>query len=330
MSDLITRKPRLLKRVTIKDVALKAGVSIGAVSRVLHGRASTIRVSEPTAEIIRQAAQDLDYKRNRTPYGLRTGRTKSLVIAAPFEISLASSPYFASLIDGIITYAGEKGYTICLSKGSMAETLKFDDSKGKFDGIIWLGVPTKMDEEEREKILSSPQVGINLEAGSVPESIANVRADEVQTIINYVGHLRVNDVTKIGLLAKSGDSGGLMDESSLKDVCKRLAIEFHSYKELSEVPKLLQNTSLEVALVWELADAASLTEMMNANAKGGRKVEISAIVTDVDMMKSKIPGKHFSLPLNQMCKSAVDLLISRVENPQAASSGLALPIPIPA
>jgi DNA-binding LacI/PurR family transcriptional regulator len=324
------RKPRLHKRVTIKDVALKAGVSIGAVSRVLHGRASTIRVSEPTAEIIRQAALDLQYKPNRSSQSLRSGRTKSLTIAAPFEVSLTSSPYYASLIEGIISHAGEKGYTVCMYKGSMSESIKFEDSKGKFDGVVWLGAPKNLAEEEAARIAGTPQVGIHLVDSEVPETILNVKADEVQAVINYVGHLRVNDITKIGLFAKSGETGGLLSESNLKDLCKRLAIEFFPYKAMLDVPGLIQKSTIDAAIVWELSDPMRVGELVNANAKGARKVSVSAIVTDMELAKSNIPGKHFALPLNEMAKAAVELLISKIENPQAITSSVALKIPIPA
>ncbi len=323
------RKPRLHKRVTIKDVALKAGVSIGAVSRVLHGRASTIRVSEPTAEIIRQAALDLQYKPNRGSQTLRSGRTRSLTIAAPFEVSLTSSTYFASLIEGIISHAGDKGYTVCMYKGSMSESIKFEDSKGKFDGVIWLGAPKDLVEEEAARIAGMPQVGIHLVDADVPETILNVKADEVQAVINYVGHLRVNDISKIGLFANSDGANGLLNESKLKDLCKRLAIEFFPYKALLDIPGLIQKSTIDAAIVWELSDPMCVAELVNANAKGARKVSVSAIVTDMELARSSVPGKHFALPLNEMSKAAVDLLISKIENPQAITSGVALTIPSP-
>ncbi len=304
-------------------------MSIGAVSRVLHGRASTIRVSEPTAEIIRQAALDLQYKPNRSSQSLRAGRTKALIIAAPFELSLATNSFYASLVDCIIASAAEKNYTICLSGHAMSKTLKFEDSKGKFDGIIWLGAPQNMADEEVARIYGTPQVGIHLVDSLVPEGVLNVKADEIQAVLNYVGHLRVNDLTKIGLFAKAGETHGLMSEANLKDLCKRLAIQFFSFKSLEEVPELVQKSDIEAAIVWQLVDVGSLTEMVKANGKGARKVEVSAIVTDADMSKSKIPGKHFALPLNEMSKSAVELLISKIENPQAITSGVALTIPMP-
>lgn len=317
------------KRVTIKDVALKAGVSIGAVSRVLHGRASTIRVSEPTAEIIRQAAIDLQYKPNRSAQSLRSGRTKALTIAAPFDFALARNSYYASLVDCIISHAGEKGYTICLSKSSMSKSVAFEDSKGKFDGVIWLGAPKNIAEDESARVHGTPQVGVHLIDSDLPEAVLNVKADEIQAILNYVGHLRVNDVTKIGLFAKEGETNGLMSESNLKDLCKRLAIQFFSFKSLDGIPDMVQKSDVEAGVVWHLSDVHALSDMMKVIAKGPRKVEVCAVVTDADKSASKIPGKHFALPMNEMCKSAVELLISKIENPQAVTTSIALTIPMP-
>ncbi|MEI8282621.1 MAG: hypothetical protein WCG75_09480, partial [Armatimonadota bacterium] len=234
----------------------------------------------------------------------------------------------ATLVDCIIAHAGEKGYTVCLSKGAMAQSLKFEDSKGKFDGIIWLGAPKHLEEEEQGRLHGELQVGINLVDSDVPETILNVKADEVQAILNYVGHLRVNDITKIGLFANSGDNHALMSEANLKDLCKRLAIQFFSYNSIDDVPSQVQSSDVDAAIVWQMVDSATAKEL--SSAKGGRKVQISAIVTDAELKGSKGLGKHFALPLNEMSRAAVELLISRIENPQAVSTGTALSIPIPA
>jgi hypothetical protein len=185
-----------------------------------------------------------------------------------------------------------------------------------------------MEEDEQGRLIGVPQVGIHLVDADVPEGILNVKADEVQAILNYVGHLRVNDITKIGLFANAGDNQALMSEGSLKDLCKRLAIQFFSYKSIDDVPGQVQSSDVEAAIVWQMVDAATAKDL--SSAKGSRKVQISAIVTDAELSGSKGLGKHFALPLNEMSRAAVELLISRVENPQAVNSGVALSIPIPA
>jgi DNA-binding LacI/PurR family transcriptional regulator len=314
------KKPMSEKRVTIKDVALKAGVSIGAVSRVLHGRASTIRVSEATSEVIRKAAKDLNYKPNRSAQSLRSGRTRTITIAAPFEISFASNPYYASILDSILVHAAAKGYTVCLSKASVGGTVSFEDSKGKFDGIIWLGTPTPFSESD-SKLEELPQVGIHLEDAGLPEKLINVKADEVQAIINYVGHLRVNDVSKIGLFARSGDSAGLLSDKQLKDLCKRIAIDYIPYKSVDEVPALAQKAGIAAGLVWHLEDAVDLGEIL-----GSKKPALAPIITDANAAK----GNAFVFPIHEMVRTAIEIITSKIENPQAAVASVALAIPAPA
>lgn len=312
------------RRVTIKDVAQRAGVSIGAVSRVLHGRASTIRVSEATSEIIRKAAKDLNYKPNRSAQTLRSGRSKSITIAAPFELSFATSPYYASVLDAIILHASAKGYTVCLTNGSLNEKLSFEDSKGKFDGIIWLGQPPEKLPESDGRIDELPQVGIHLDVASTPAKVVNVRADEIQAIINYVGHQRVSDFAKIGLFAKAGDSRGLLGADELRDLCKRLAIDFYTYESVAEIPEIAEKAGLEAGLVWRIEDAAELNHvLLHAKVKGG----IIAIVSDSDSHKD--PTKNFAFPINEMCKAAVELLILKIESPPGPTTSVGLPIPYP-
>ena len=311
------------KRVTIKDVAEKAGVSIGAVSRVLHGRESTIRVSEPTAESIRQAAAELNYKRNRNVQALRSGRSRSITIAAQSDVSFATNPYYASLLDAIVRHASTKGYTVCLSSGSLGETISFEDSKGKFDGIVWLGTPPEHFSERDSHLEILPQVGIHLENATVPENVLNIKADEVQAIINYVGHLRVNDVTKIGLFASPGSNKGLLDDKQLRDLCKRLAIEFFTYKSLDEVPGLYSKAGLEAGIVWSLEEASELSKVFPAK---GKKGGLLAIVADTDNGASS----NFVFPIDEMCKTAVEVITSKIENPSLKPTSVGLPIPFPA
>ena len=49
------------KSIRIKDIALRAGVSIGTVDRVLHKRGE---VSEETQQKIQQIIDELDYRPN--------------------------------------------------------------------------------------------------------------------------------------------------------------------------------------------------------------------------------------------------------------------------
>ena len=62
--------------VSIKDVAARAGVSIGTVSNVLNRPSS---VSEPNRIKVLEAIRTLGYVRNESARQLRVGRSRSLL-----------------------------------------------------------------------------------------------------------------------------------------------------------------------------------------------------------------------------------------------------------
>jgi DNA-binding LacI/PurR family transcriptional regulator len=70
-SPTVGGKPR---RVTVKDVALHAGVQHASVCVVLNGAKSNTHVSEAARQRILVAAEELGYKRNGSMTAARTGR----------------------------------------------------------------------------------------------------------------------------------------------------------------------------------------------------------------------------------------------------------------
>jgi LacI family transcriptional regulator len=68
------------KKARIKDIALIAGVSIGTVDRVLHGRGE---VAAKTWEKVTKIAKDLDYSPNYIAQALKTKKKLNLVSLLP-------------------------------------------------------------------------------------------------------------------------------------------------------------------------------------------------------------------------------------------------------
>ncbi len=88
--------------VTLKDVALKAGVSRSAVSRTFTPGAS---VSDQTRRKVERAAKDLGYKPNALASSLTTGRTKLVgLVANNFR-----NPYFLEVFDLFTRGLQERG-----------------------------------------------------------------------------------------------------------------------------------------------------------------------------------------------------------------------------
>jgi DNA-binding LacI/PurR family transcriptional regulator len=86
-------------RVTIRDIAERAGVSKGAVSYALNGQPG---VSEATRERILAIAEDLGWYPNRAARALSAARADAcgLVLARPAR-TLALEPFFMEFIAGV-------------------------------------------------------------------------------------------------------------------------------------------------------------------------------------------------------------------------------------
>lgn len=95
------------KRVTLKDVAKRAGVSVGMASRVLGNYGS---YSEKTKALVLKAASDLKYRPNALARSLRVGRTKAIGLV----VSNVLSYHWTTFIRAIEAAASERGYQVLL------------------------------------------------------------------------------------------------------------------------------------------------------------------------------------------------------------------------
>lgn len=101
-----------MNRVTINDIARRAGVSKGAVSYALNGRPG---VSDETRTKILDVAQELGWAPNRTARMLSGSRTETfgLVLARDPRI-LGSEPFYMEFIAGLQAELSRRGYALLL------------------------------------------------------------------------------------------------------------------------------------------------------------------------------------------------------------------------
>jgi LacI family transcriptional regulator len=102
----LTPPRRVARRITLKDVAEKTGVSINTVSAVLNDRTTQVRVSEGTRQRIIESAAELGYRRNLAASLLAGGRTKTLGILLDNLANLFAAP----VAQGFEEEAALRGY----------------------------------------------------------------------------------------------------------------------------------------------------------------------------------------------------------------------------
>ena len=117
----------MVKRVTIRDVAREAGVSIALVSFVMnrdHRRADgsvAYRVSDETVARITEIAERLNYHPNSAASSLRSGRTRTIGVV----VSDIANRFFSDIVRYIENVAYSAGYTVlCASTDEQADKLE--------------------------------------------------------------------------------------------------------------------------------------------------------------------------------------------------------------
>lgn len=95
------RKPLGTRRVTLRDVADRAGVKLACVSVVINGAKSNAHVSPAARERILIAAEELGYKRNGGMAAVATGRFGciALLLSTNPQVSLISNVLWAGVND---------------------------------------------------------------------------------------------------------------------------------------------------------------------------------------------------------------------------------------
>jgi DNA-binding LacI/PurR family transcriptional regulator len=121
-------------RPTSRDVARAAGVSQAAVSLVL-GDKWRGRVSETTAERVRQAARELGYRPNLAARNLRLGHTRTVLLVVP----ALTNEFFAGVYTGAARIAADHGFGVVLypsPEGIGPARDPFASAQAALDGVI--------------------------------------------------------------------------------------------------------------------------------------------------------------------------------------------------
>ena len=103
--------------VTIRDVAKRAGVSVGTVSRVL---AKNETVNVKIRDNVTTAIAELGYRPNLIARSLRSAQTSTIALVVP-DIA---NPYFAQLALYVETAASKLGYTVVVANSHGKQALE--------------------------------------------------------------------------------------------------------------------------------------------------------------------------------------------------------------
>lgn len=178
-----------VRRPTIADVAKHAGVSKGAVSFALNGRAG---VSEETRRRILDAAQELGWSPSHRARALSTKRAFSLgLVVARDPDLLGADPFFPTFIAGVEKVLAERDQTLVLQvvTSPAAEEAGYRRlaRDGRVDGVFLVDL-----RQDDPRIALLEEIGlpaVTLNRPDVASPFPAVVLDDRPGIAAAVGHL---------------------------------------------------------------------------------------------------------------------------------------------
>jgi LacI family transcriptional regulator len=188
------------KRVSIKDVAQRAGVSSTTVSHVLNAVPGK-RINEATRLRVQQAAQELDYRPNGVARSLRLQRSQILALVSD---EIATTPHAGQIILGAQEAASRHGWLLMLvNSGGEPDTERAEIlalQQRQVDGFLYA---TMYHREVELPVELHRAPTVLLDARSSDPAVPSVVPDEVQgghtatRVLLDHGHRRIGFVTNV-------------------------------------------------------------------------------------------------------------------------------------
>ncbi|RSS34962.1 LacI family DNA-binding transcriptional regulator [Streptomyces sp. WAC08241] len=175
-------------RPTLEEVAARAGVGRGTVSRVING---SPKVSERTRTAVERAVAELGYVPNRAARALAGSRTDAVALVVPeTEARLFAEPYFLDIIRGVSAELAEADKQLLLTLiRSEQERQRFEQylAAQRVDGVLLVSVHGDDPLPDQVRALGLPAV-LNGRR-SRDESVAFVDSDNTGAGRAAVAHL---------------------------------------------------------------------------------------------------------------------------------------------
>ena len=267
--------PKGAHRVTISDIAKRAGVSKGAVSLALNDRPG---VSDETRERILAIVKELGWSPNRAARALSAAKAGAcgLVLARPARM-LALEPFFVELISGIESELSERSIALTIQlvhtvEEEMAVYRRWWAER-RVDGILMVDLRTDDPRIEELHRLGLPAVVVGgpLSDDGLPAAWHD-EAPAVTDVVRYLAELGHKKIARVSGLPEflhttMRTSAFLATMSELGLAAEVVETNFEPESGAQATRKLLSDSEPPTAIIYE-SDLLAVTGLGVAHQMG--------------------------------------------------------------
>lgn len=299
-----------IKRVTLKDVARAADVSLASASYALNGTGS---LGEAVRAHILKKADDLGYRRNLSARAMRTGKTGAIGVVVPDF----SSPFFTALVQFVMKRARQAGYCVFVSDTENSEGLEQEAFRRMIDrgvdGVVWFPIRDVNTVEAETRRVPTLLIDRSI-AG-----LASIRADYDGGGRLAAEHLVALGHDRIGIVSGPMDVTSMRAriEGAVAALGGRLVFNLASAFSMELEPSVHEAVvSRRTTAIFAGTDLIAMGIVRAAQAAGLGIPGDLAIIGFGDMPWAQMASPALSsieMPLEEMAVAAVDALLRRID-----------------
>jgi LacI family transcriptional regulator len=311
-------------RPTIHDVAKKLKVSITTVSRALDGYDD---VSEQTRKLVVKTAREMGYAPNRAARQLRRQKADTVGFILPAGAQHFSEPFFTEFIAGLGSELASRNYDLLVSAAASEtderEMYQRWANGGKVDGFILNRL--RLD-DWRVKYLSKQRVSFATLDHTGKKQYPCIRVDGADGFLELVRHVQGNHFRRFAFI---GGPANLIQQTERLNWFRQ-AIEYQRLvidERLIVAADLTSTGGYQAAVellslpdppdaIFCVNDETAFGVLHAAHSQGmeiGRELAVAGFDGVQDARHSEPPLTTLDIPVFEIARQLVDMLLKRIE-----------------
>lgn len=315
-------------RVTIRDVARAAGVSVGTASTALTGNRSNVVLSKVTRERVLRVARELRYRPHAAARAMAGRRFRTVGVLAT-EYCMTGS-YYGQVFRGIAAQAEDSGYQLMLkvvhSELEMHGASIF--SEQQLDGVV---IPAESEARTRAALehYDIPHVWLN---AMLEERVNCVQPDELGGMELAIAHLHALGHRRIAYMPHNvvdRNRATMLRERGYVEAMLRRGLApvptYDEFRDIAEHVDYYLGLAPRPTAIAVYSDAMAILTVNRLLERGVRVPQDMSVVGNEGVVLHQFALRKLTTvcaPVIELGRTAVRMLVEQIESGEAVPSVL--------